>query len=162
MIGCYTLIQILNMISTLKTPNFGVLNRHDSLPWREGSIMVEGRSVAFSLAQDNIEEDKLTTKKQILNVSRELGETLNLLISIEPVLRNVVAKRMAESIADWHHSDEGEITPKILHSKMCLSHIYLYIDSDHLVSYLVDSIPAPYEITLVLDNALNVIDVTAS
>lgn len=52
------------MILTLETPNFGVLNRHDSLPWWEGSVTVEGRSVAFSLAQEYFEEDKLATEKQ--------------------------------------------------------------------------------------------------
>ncbi len=150
------------MILTLETPNFGVLNRHDSLPWWEGSVTVEGRSVAFSLAQEYFEEDKLATEKQVLNASSELGETLNLLISMEPTLHNVVAERMAEPVADWHHEDEGEINPKTLHSKMRLSHINLFIDSDHVVSYQVDSIPSPYEITLVLDKALNIIDVTAS
>jgi hypothetical protein len=150
------------MISTLKTPNFGVLNRHNSLPWWEGSVTVEDRSVAFCLAQDDFEEDKLATREQVLNASRELGEILNLLISIEPTLHKDVAERMAEPVADWHHEDEGEITPKILHSKMSLSEIHLYIDSDHSVSYLVDSIPCPYSIHLALDNALNIIDVTAS
>jgi hypothetical protein len=150
------------MILTLETPNFGVLNRHDSLPWWEGSVTVEGRSVAFSLAQEYFEEDNLATEKQVLNASSELGETLNLLISMEPTLRNVVAERMAEPVADWHHEDEGEINSKTLHSKMRLSHINLFIDSDHVVSYQVDSIPSPYGIILVLDNALNIIDVTAS
>jgi hypothetical protein len=125
-------------------------------------VTVEGRSVAFSLAQEYFEEDKLTTTQQVLDASRELGETLSLLISIEPTLRDVVAERMVESVADWHHSDEGEINPKTLRSKMRLSHIYMFIDSEHLVSYLVDSIPTPYQITLALDNALNIVDVTAS
>lgn len=158
----YPLIQMPSMTSTLKTPNFGILKRHDSLPWWEGAVTVDGRSVAFSLAQDDLDEDKLATEEQVLNASRELGETLDLLVSMEPSLRTVVAETMAEPVADWHHSDEGEINSDTLRSKMCLSDINLYIDSDHSVSYLVDSIPYPYKITLVLDTALNIVDVTAS
>ncbi len=139
-IVCFqTFDVVLWLRSTLDRLEVLTLLTHDSLPWWDGAATVDSRSIAFSLAQDNLEEDKLATQKQVLNASRELGETLNLLLSMEPSLRTVIAERMAEPVADWHHSEE-EINSETLRSKMCLSDIDLYIGADHSVSCLMDSI----------------------